>query len=287
MGTPRTQFIPSLPYWGNNWTRDTMWSCIQIETQTKKISAFFRTRWTSLVHLPKWKTHCAVPSLLGLTTDPSTQLNTQISTPKPLKHRLQSAGIIYSWDISLLNGQTYTLHLNPYQEQCAKHTCAGGRHGGSISLQWFLALWEACNNNVHSHTESKQNTRLKAQHQITACPFMEQQPLVRPSDQWIFPDNPDTFLETATGNRLGTWIASRRKAIKNSADMAEKESSRGTANITSFFTPTNLDSVAWMWQWHQDKLIHDADYKKRRQKLQPTSRSAQPLITGYLTLSGQ
>ena len=51
---------------------------------------------------------------------------------------------------------------------------------------------------------------------------MEQQPLVRPSDQWIFPDNPDTFLETATANRLSTWISSHQKTIKNSGKMAEK-----------------------------------------------------------------
>ena len=45
-------------------------------------------------------------------------------------------------------------------------------------------------------------------------------------------DDPDTFLETATANRLGTWIASRQKTIMSSAKMAEKEFSRGTANIT-------------------------------------------------------
>ena len=118
--------------------------------------------------------------------------------------------------------------------------------------------------------------------------MMAQQPLVRPSDQWMFPDDPDKLLETATANRrLGTWIASCWKVIKNSAKMTEKESSCGTANITSFFPPTNLDSVARIRCWHQDKLIHDGYCKKRGQKFQPTNRGAQPLITRYLTLSGQ
>ena len=83
--------------------------------------------------------------------------------------------------------------------------------------------------------------------------MMTQKPLVRPSDQWMFPDDP----ETATANRLGTWIASCQKAIKNSAKMAEKVSSRGMADINTFFKPTNLDSVAQMQRWHQDKLIHN------------------------------
>ena len=61
---------------------------------------------------------------------------------------------------------------------------------------------------------------------------MEQQHLAWPSNQWMFPDNPDTFLERATATRLGSWIASPQKTIENSAKMVEKESSRGTANIT-------------------------------------------------------
>jgi len=69
--------------------------------------------------------------------------------------------------------------------------------------------------------------------------------------------------------------------------MAKKESSRGTANITTFFKPYDLDSVARMRQWRQDKLIYDAYCKKRRRKAQATGRSAQQPITGYLTLRGQ
>mmetsp|Transcript_13793 Transcript_13793/g.31841 ORF Transcript_13793/g.31841 Transcript_13793/m.31841 type:complete len:124 (+) Transcript_13793:1112-1483(+) len=121
--------------------------------------------------------------------------------------------------------------------------------------------------------------------------MMTQQPLVQPSDQWMFPDNPDTFLETATANRLGTWIAFFRKTIKNSAKIAEKECSCGTANITSFFTPTNLNSVAQMRQWRQGKLIHDTYCKKRRQKFQPTSPPVEvpshQSLGISLTLSGQ
>ena len=78
---------------------------------------------------------------------------------------------------------------------------------------------------------------------------MTQQPMVRPSDQWMFPTDPDAYLETATAHQLGTWIASRQKTIKNSAKMAAKESSQGTANITTFFQPTNPGGVAQMRRW--------------------------------------
>ena len=112
-----------------------------------------------------------------------------------------------------------------------------------VFLKWFLDLWEAQNNDVHGHTKSEQTTRLKALHQITACRMMAQKPLVQPT-RWMLPDNPDTFLETATANRLGTWIASHRKTNKNSAKRAKKESSRGTSNIRSFF-PHPLIQTVW------------------------------------------
>ena len=156
-----------------------------------------------------------------------------------------------------------------------------------VSLKWFLKLWKTRNNDVHGHTKTEQTTRLQNRHQITAQRMMTQRPMVRPSDQWMFPTDPDAYLETATAHQLGTWIASRRKTIKNSAKMAAKESSRGTANITTFFQPTNPGGVARMRRWRQDKLVHDAYCKKKRRKDQPASRNAQQTITGYLTLRGQ
>ena len=134
----------------------------------------------------------------------------------------------------------------------------------------------------------EQTIRLQTRHQITACRMMTHtKKLVRPSNQWMFSTDPDTFVETATANRFGTWIASCQKTIKNSAKMAKKESSRGTANINTFFKPTNPDSVARMRRWRQDKLIHDAYCKKRRRKVQSTGRSAQQTITGCLIQSEQ
>ena len=156
-----------------------------------------------------------------------------------------------------------------------------------VSLKWFLELWEICNNDVHGHTKTEQTTRLQTRHRITARRMMTQRPLVRPSDQWMFPTDPEAYLETATAHQLGTWIASRRKTIKNSTKMAAKESSRGTANITTFFQPKDPGGVARMQRWQQDKLVHDAYCKKKRRKAQPASRSAQQKITGYLTLRGQ
>ena len=45
-----------------------------------------------------------------------------------------------------------------------------------VSLQWFLDLWEACNNDVHRHTKSEQTTRLQALHRITAPTWWHKKP---------------------------------------------------------------------------------------------------------------
>lgn len=157
------------------------------------------------------------------------------------------------------------------------------------SLKWLINLWETRNQDVHGHTETEQNPRLKAKHQITARYLLEQKHLVRPSDQWIFPSNPEEFLATLTAAQLGSsLIASRRKtSIKHSRRIEEKESSCSTDNITNFFPPDDPYSVARVRKWQQDRLIHDAYCKKQRHKHRPTSRSAQRPITGYLSLHGQ
>ena len=89
----------------------------------KNTFAYSKTGCTNLVCQPKWKTHCAVQSLMGLTTNLLTHLNTLLSTPQRSKARMQLDGIIYSWFISLLNGQPRMDHSKPHQEHCARYTC--------------------------------------------------------------------------------------------------------------------------------------------------------------------
>ena len=36
-----------------------------------------------------------------------------------------------------------------------------------VSMRWMIDLWETQNKDVHGHTESEQNSRLKAKHQET------------------------------------------------------------------------------------------------------------------------
>ena len=171
-------------------------------------------------------------------------------------------------------------------EKRTKHTFEGPQSWRSLSLIFSGPLGSLQQRHSWSHTELEQKiSRLKTRHQIIVARHLtEHQHLIRPtSNQWMFPDNPDTFLETATAARHRKWIASCQKTMKNSPKMAEKEFSRGTANIMTFSTPTNLGGVARMRRWRQDNLFHEACCKKRWKKFQPTSRSDQPLITGYPT----
>ena len=70
-----------------------------------------------------------------------------------------------------------------------------------VSLRWIIDfLWETRNKDVHGHTETEQNDRLRVKHQATFCGMLAQKPHMRPSDHWLFPDNPEQFLATATAN---------------------------------------------------------------------------------------
>ena len=156
-----------------------------------------------------------------------------------------------------------------------------------VSLQWMIDLWETRNKDVHGHTESEQNSRLKAKHQETFRRMLDKKAQMRPSDHWLFPDNPALFLATASANRLGTWIASRRRAVRHSITAAQRDSTHQTPNIVTFFPPTHPEGVARLRRRRHDNLIHDAYCKKRRHKQPSTSRHAQHSIVRFLSLRGR
>jgi len=108
-----------------------------------------------------------------------------------------------------------------------------------------------------------------------------------PCDHWLFPANPSLFLTTATANRLGTWIASRRRAVRHSIKAARRDASTNTPNIVTFFPPARPEGAAQLRRHRHDNLIHDAYCKKRRQKQPSTSRHAQPSIVRFLSLRGR
>ena len=156
-----------------------------------------------------------------------------------------------------------------------------------VSLRWTIDLWETRNKDVHGHTETERNARLKLKHQATFRKMLAKKVHMRPCDHWLFPDNPTLFLTTATANRLGTWIASRHRAVRNSVKAARRDATTNTPNIVTFFPPARPEGAAQLRRRRHDNLIHDAYCKKRRQKQQSTSRHAQPSIVRFLSLRGR
>ena len=108
----------------------------------------------------------------------------------------------------------------------------------------MIDLWEAQNNYVHGHTETKQNLRLKVKHQETFQNILAKKVHMRPCDHWLFPENPALFLATATANQPGTWIASRQCTVRHSIKAAQKDSTNRTPNIVMFFPPTYPEGEA-------------------------------------------
>ena len=99
--------------------------------------------------------------------------------------------------------------------------------------------------NPWSHWIWTKYQRLKRQNRIIAYRLMEQQHLVQPSDQWLFPDNPDTFPKTVTAARLGTWIVSRRETILRIAQRWQKKNPHATELLISCYLSHPLIRAAW------------------------------------------
>ena len=132
-----------------------------------------------------------------------------------------------------------------------------------VSLQWMIDLWEARNKDVHGHTKTEQNLRLKVKHRETFQNMLAKKVHMQPCDHWLFPDNPVLLLATATANRLGTWISSRHRAVHHSIKAAQRDSTNRTHNIATFFPPTHPEGVAQLHRSQHVNLIHDAYCEKR------------------------
>ena len=156
-----------------------------------------------------------------------------------------------------------------------------------VSLQWMINLWEAQNKDIHGHTETEQNSRLKLKHQETFWNMLAKKVHMRPCNHWLFPENPALFLATATANQLGTWITSRRRTVRHSIKAAKRDSTNCTLNIATFSPPTHPEGVAWLCCSRHSNLIHDAYCKKRWHKPQSTSWHTQHSIVWFLSLRGR
>ena len=158
-----------------------------------------------------------------------------------------------------------------------------------ISLQKFMELWEQRNQDVHGKTEAQQQSRRLEKLRIEIRKLHSLRNQTRPSDDFIFHDDLEGFLEKTTATKAANYISSTKRIILHSITAAKKAAAARTQNILEWFKPVDPEGLNRIRKWRRDKLVHDAFSKKKKRKLKKKNavvpiRYRQPSLTGYISL---
>ena len=135
-----------------------------------------------------------------------------------------------------------------------------------ISLRQTIELWKERNDAVHADDNIQEQQHALEHLKDKVQKLMEKQPDCRPSDHYLFPENPKEFISTSQAPRLTRWMITTQRAIKNSMLQAAKEASTRTRNIRTWFQPTQQPIVQHQKVRTHDRLRHDSYSKKKRHK---------------------
>ena len=127
-------------------------------------------------------------------------------------------------------------------------------------------LWKQRNEDVHGKTASDQTKKKRESlgHRIRV--LHDYRDKCRPSDQHLFHENVDKFIKEAPISQLANYLASNKKAIRNSMKQAAKGAVQGTTSIMQFFQPVNEGGITRIMKWLREQTGFDAYGQKKKQK---------------------
>ena len=157
-----------------------------------------------------------------------------------------------------------------------------------VILSHFIELWELRNEEVHGKTEEQQERTRKAKLMTEVRRLNSLRTKARPSDECLFIDNVDEFIEKSSAKSIATFISSHRRAIVNSVKKWAKLSHTGVSTISQWASRNN--SAATMERNNsirRDRLINDGRNKERRRRSRRAAKSTtrQTSMSGFLSLT--
>ena len=112
-----------------------------------------------------------------------------------------------------------------------------------ISLTKFMELWEQRNQDVHGKTEVQQQSRQLQKLRIEIRKLHNLRDQTRPSDDFIFHDDLDGFLENTTATKAANYISSTKRIILHSIATAAKAAVNKTKNALEWFKPVDPEGL--------------------------------------------
>ena len=113
-------------------------------------------------------------------------------------------------------------------------------------------------------------------------------PNARPSDECLFIDREEEFIDKSSAKTIATYISSHRRAIINSVKKWAKLSYTGVRTISQWASCNNsAETMERNNSIRRDRLINDGRKKERRRRIRLAARSTtrQISISGFLSLT--
>ena len=106
-----------------------------------------------------------------------------------------------------------------------------------------MELWEQQNQDVHRKTEAQQQSRHLQKLRIKIRKLHSLRDQTRPSDDFMFHDDLEGFLENTTATKAANYISSTKWIILHSITAAAKAAVNKTKNILEWFKPVDPEGL--------------------------------------------
>jgi hypothetical protein len=127
-------------------------------------------------------------------------------------------------------------------------------------------LWELRNEDVHGHTEHEKKVKERERYIKSIIRLHHDKNLARPSDEFLFVEDVDTFVSDSTTRKLKNWIATYRPAIMHSIKEAAASAVTNTKTILHYFGYADPEAAARKKRQRRERLQYDSQIPKKKRR---------------------
>ena len=152
----------------------------------------------------------------------------------------------------------------------------------------MIIYWEQRNKTVYGDTTVDKDRIRKEMLSAEFQTLNSLQDKCRPSDAFLFRDDPDGFIKRSTVKQIATYITSSKRAINNSCNKWKKQTDSGIRSVIGWLTAndsTNEDVFTNLRKSFRKRMLDGRQKERRRRRRLDEHPSTQQSLTGFFTLT--
>ena len=152
----------------------------------------------------------------------------------------------------------------------------------------MIILWEQRNKTVYGETTVDKDRIRKEMLSAEFQTLNSLQDKCRPSDAFLFRDDPEDFLKRSTVKQIATYITSSKRAINNSYNKWKKQTDSGVRSVIGWLSAndsTNEEVFTKLRKSFRKRMLDGRQKERRRRRRLDEHPSTQQSLTGFFTLT--